>query len=82
MRSPTWLPMSKARSPGLHETRVERIHRRIALRVAVVDIERALERGERGVGLQAVEQVIAADMHLDYLEFEVYRVRLGVGLVW
>ena len=28
IRSPTWAPMSKARSPALHEARIERIHGR------------------------------------------------------
>ena len=32
MRSPTWAPMSKARSPGAQEARVERIHGRVARR--------------------------------------------------
>ena len=30
-----------------HEARVQRIHRRIARRIAVVDVERAAQRGER-----------------------------------
>ena len=50
MRSPTWLPMSKARSPGLQKAPVERVHRRIARSIAVVDIQGAAQRGERRIG--------------------------------
>ena len=52
MRSPTWVPMSNARSPGADEAGVERIHRRVARRIAIVDVERTPERREGGVGTQ------------------------------
>ena len=38
---------------GAHEARIERIHRRIACSIAVVDVERAGERGERGVSFKS-----------------------------
>ena len=38
MRSPTWAPMSKARSPALTKRRVERVHGAVADGIAVVDL--------------------------------------------
>src|SRR5262249_30039192 len=42
---------------GRHEARIERIHRGIAGRVAVVDVERTAQWGERGSGAQVGESV-------------------------
>jgi len=39
----------------LHEPRVELVHRSITWRVAVVDIERALQGGERRISAQRGE---------------------------
>ena len=68
MWSPTWEPMSKTRSPAVTNRAVERVHPRVPLRVAVVDIQRPVQEGHGRIGPERRDPGLGGSRHLSVVQ--------------